>query len=247
MTTIKAGQLHLVADGDNILLMHGLTATLASESETQEIRGTHVNLAPIQTLYSYNSSETTTLTVTSEYLSPPLADLIQSGILKRERKAVTVNAYKVITTNSSGTTTVTLPTDAVIKAVLYSDIGMEHMVIPPANLNTTTPGEVVISNELNKNIVLIYAISITGDVAEANAPSQNRVQSLVFSMEGVVQSPARTEKIIIPMITLTTRPEQALITDGKGEYTLEFSVLSGAGSPIQRISLDSDALTAMSL
>lgn len=248
-TTIAAGQLNLVVDGNTYVLMHGISMTLETESETRSLRGTHLTVAPVQTLYSWQSSKEYKLTISSEYTSQVFSDLIEFGITGRETKTTTVTGYKSVTTEPTGDTTVTLPAGAVAKTVLYSDIGMEAMVIDPANFDVTAPAAPVISNVLDKNVVVIYEIDITAPVAAENIDTQYKVNSLTYSASGKVKlASGGYEYIDIPAMSLATSPAQTFMNDGEVEASdLEFTVLNTTGTPYSRITLDAAAQAALGL
>jgi hypothetical protein len=239
MATIEAGQLSLVLDGSTILLLNNTSFVLTEEAEVSELKGTGTTLAPVQVLYSYQRSKTYKVTMSAQYMNKRLSDFLEFGIIKRQSKTVTIPGYKHITTASTGTTTVTLPVGAVAKAALYYKIGQEHLVVEPADFNTTVPAAPVITGHLGKDLLIIYHITDTAEVANSNLDASYKPVSSVFSCNGkILGADGVYEYIEIPAMSLTKSPDQTVVSEGDADATeVEFSVLSTGGSPYYKVTL----------
>lgn len=248
-TPIAAAQLNLVVDGTDYVLMHSISMTLEQESETKELRGTHLTLQPVQALYSYQSNTTYKLTIEAEYMSQVFSDLIEFNIIKRATTTEAITGYKTLTTAASGNTTVTLPAGAVAKTVLYTDLGMEATLISPANFDTTNPAAPVISNVLNKNVVVIYELEAEVETAAANLGTEYKPMSLIYSASGKTRDPfGNVEEIKIPAMTLAAAPTQTFVNGGDVEAaSIEFTVLNTTGTPYSRHKLSNATVTALGL
>lgn len=247
--TIEAGQLNIVVDGSTYLLLNNVSFGLTSESEVSELKGTGTTIAPVQTIYSWQRSTTTTVTMGMQYLNRRVSDFLEFGIVKRQSQTLSVPGYKHVTTATSGTTTVTLPTGAVAKSCVYYKTGEEHLEVTSAQFNVTDPDAPVISGHLGKDLLVIYTIDVTGEVAAEDLPADHKPVSAVFSCNGkLLSANGDYEYIEIPAMTLTKKPDQSLVTDGDPEAVeIEFSVLSSSGTPYRKLLLDEAGRTKLGL
>lgn len=247
--TIEAGQLHLVIDGTKYLLVNSVSFGLTSESEVSELRGTGTTIAPVQVIYSWQRSKTYKVTMSMQYVNRKLSDFFEFGIIKRESQTVTIPGYKHVTTAASGATTVTLPTGAVAKTCLYYKTGEEHLEVTAEQFDVTDPDAPVITGHLNKDLLIIYTIDVTGEVGAADLPADHKPLNTTFSCDGkLLGANGEYEWIEIPSMTLTKAPDQSLVTDGDPDAVeIEFSVLATSGAPYRKVVLDATARTALGL
>ena len=239
MATIEAGQLNLLLDGDTYLLLNNVSFVLTTESEVSELKGTGTSVAPVGVIYSYQRSKTHKVTMSMQYMNKRLSDFIEFGITKRQAQTVEIPGYKHVTTNASGTTTVTLPTGAVAKSCLYYKVGQEHLTVTDEQFDTTDPDAPVITGHLAKDLLVIYTITTTAEVAAEDLPSDHKPLSTTFSCSGkMLGADGVYEYISVPSMTLTKVPDRTVVSEGDADAAeIEFSIIS-ASRPYFKATLD---------
>lgn len=247
--TIESGQLNIIVDGTKYLLLNNVSFGLTSESEVSELKGTGTTIAPVQTIFSWQRSKTYKVTMGLQYINRRVSDFLEFGNIKRQSQTLSVTGYKHVTTATSGSTTVTLPTGAVAKSCVYYKAGQEHLEVTSGQFNVTDPDAPVITGHLGKDLLVIYTIDVTGEVASTDLPAEYKPVSSTFSCNGkLLGANGDYEYIEIPAMTLTKAPDQSFVTDGDPEAVeIEFSVLTTGGSPYKKMLLDETARTALGI